>query len=206
MGRFEIIDAVIVGDLASVKAQLASDRGLAKAADVEGKSVLYLAILEGHNDIAEHLITQGADVNGANPDGQTPLMMAAAWDRLPIVDQLIAAGATVAAKTLRSGACPLHFAADRGREEVARRLLASGADPNQRKDDGWSPLHTAAYFGRLTTAKVLLDGGADLQMTANDGKTPLDCARAGYHKEVEEFLASYRANRSSRGRWWWPFS
>ena len=41
-------------------------------------------------------------------------------------------------------------------------LLAAGADPNARAEDGYTPLHRAAQFGTAEAVMALLEAGADL--------------------------------------------
>lgn len=57
---------------------------------------------------------------------------------------------------------PLQFAARAGCADVARALLASGADPNAGRADGVpTPLHFAAGEGHVDTVRVLVASGAD---------------------------------------------
>jgi hypothetical protein len=57
---------------------------------------------------------------------------------------------------------PLQFAARAGCADVARTLLASGADPNAGRADGVpTPLHFAAGGGHLDMVRILLGAGAD---------------------------------------------
>jgi ankyrin repeat protein len=68
------------------------------------------------------------------------LVMAADHQRLGVIDQLVAAGTPVDATDEAFGGQALRTAAGNGRPESVRRLLAHGADPNLRDDEGRTPL------------------------------------------------------------------
>ena len=71
---------------------------LARGADAErfndrGQTALGAACFKGFRDVAHGLLARGALVDGCGPDGRTPLMVAAMFDRLEMVEMLLAAGA-----------------------------------------------------------------------------------------------------------------
>ena len=71
-----------------------------------------------------------------------------------------------------------------------RLLLASGADPNQANDRGWTPLHQAGYRNDPEMAALLLDAGARIDAEAHgSGGTPLVVALFWGHREAAERLA-----------------
>lgn len=59
---------------------------------------------------------------------------------------------------------PLHFAASRGDQEVARALLHHGADPDARDYNGDTPLIEAAYRGHEEVVRLLLARGASVNI------------------------------------------
>ncbi|MBI5525845.1 MAG: ankyrin repeat domain-containing protein [Deltaproteobacteria bacterium] len=66
-----------------------------------------------------------------------------------------------------AGNTPLHAAARRGRADVARLLLGSGASPTAIDDDGYTPLTIAVRRGNLDASAVDLLRGADHGVTDN---------------------------------------
>ncbi len=67
-----LIEATATGNVAAIK------KAIADGADVNVKAVgggtlLFIAAHEGHREVAELLIAEGADVNETNGSGETPL-------------------------------------------------------------------------------------------------------------------------------------
>lgn len=60
------------------------------------------------------------------------------------------------------------------KHELARELLAQGADPNVTDSDGCTALHWAADIGATEVARVLLEHGADVTLKNYNGKTAVD--------------------------------
>ena len=89
----------------------------------------------------------------------------------------------------RNGLTPLCAAADWGRADLVRVLLAAGADPRVPCGEGfgsitplmvWSQSWEAPSAG-LETARLLLDHGADVNAPSANGLTPLMLA-VGFHR------------------------
>ena len=78
------------------------------------------------------------------------------------------------------GRTALHYACvDLAANEV-QRLIAGGANPNARDDNGWSPLHFAAQANSAAIAKLLLVAGAQIDAADSNGNTPLSNAVFSY--------------------------
>lgn len=113
--------------------------------------------------------------------GDTALHMAAAASSRPLAELLIAHGAQCRVKN-RRGAEPLHYAADRGRQEqkaqanVIEYLISIGAEPDAVDKTGVAPLHRAVRARSLAAVRALLDGGADPRKPNKSGSTPLHLA------------------------------
>jgi|GEM_PF-2623491 len=98
-----------------------SDVGLSKT-----QGPLHLAVLGGHQETAQMLLSQGFDVNAEDSEGNTPLHIAAANGHLGLVGFLIERGANVNAVN-NKGQTPLHLAAGNGHVATAELLIKSGA-------------------------------------------------------------------------------
>lgn len=86
---------------------------------------------------------------------------------------------------------PLHVAASRGQDSVARLLLEYGADVNGPRDgEEWTPLIFASYRGHCAVVKVLLEHGAGL---TEEYGNPIHYAGQRKHKEVCGLLSEHGA-------------
>jgi ankyrin repeat protein len=106
------------------------------------------------------------------PDGHASLHAAAEAGWLEEVQQLLAAGADVNARS-RGGETPLHRAARGDHGAVAAALLAAGADPHARNARGRNPLHVAAAWGSKDIMQQLLACGAEVKAFDVQGHQPL---------------------------------
>ena len=95
------------------------------AKDLNGRTLLQLAALKGHKEVAELLIAEGADVNAKTNSGWTPLVVAAVRGHKEVVELLIAKNANVNAKN-NGGETPLDWAIQRKRTEITDLLRKHG--------------------------------------------------------------------------------
>lgn len=86
------------------------------------------AIERGDAVAVQALIDSGADVNNAQYDEETPLIVAIRRGNIAIIDKLIEAGANV--NHALSWTSPLIEAVMSGRADIVQRLINKGADPN----------------------------------------------------------------------------
>jgi len=124
-----IHDAARSGDLAKVRALLATDPALVNAKDDGDVTPLIYATHFGKPEVAKFLLEKGAAVDTRAGSGITALYEASGNGQVEVVRMLLAKGATVDAKT-STDATPLLLAAENGQLEVVKLLLAKGADVN----------------------------------------------------------------------------
>ncbi|CAF2791794.1 unnamed protein product [Rotaria sp. Silwood2] len=144
---------------------------------------LQLQLLEasksGDLDVVKRVLTFNPslvncrDVQGRN---STPLHFAAGYNRIQVVEYLLAMGADVTARD-KGGLVPLHNSCSYGHLEVTALLLNNGA--SSQVTDLWkvTPLHESAAKGKFEICKLLIKYGADINKKNRDGAIPLDLVK-----------------------------
>jgi ankyrin repeat protein len=186
-------------------------------AEETGPSRILKALYHGQKDVVNELLASGIElnvyeaagtgqtqrlreliaadpslVNSHAPDGFTPLGLAIFFGHAETVNALIDAGADVNLASRESmKVSPLASASAAGQLEIARVLIARGANVNARAAGEFTPLHESAASGRMEFAKLLLENGADVNARTADGKTPLDYAREHNRAEMVQLLSKY---------------
>ncbi|XP_015178417.1 PREDICTED: tankyrase-2 isoform X3 [Polistes dominula] len=145
------------------------------------------------NAVKRILQTNPHAVNCRDLDGRhsTPLHFAAGFNRVPVVEYLLAHGADVHAKD-KGGLVPLHNACSYGHYEVIELLIKHGASVNVADLWKFTPLHEAAAKGKCEIVRLLLKHGADATKKNRDGATPLDLVREG-DQDVADLLCGNSA-------------
>ncbi|CAF0819087.1 unnamed protein product [Rotaria sordida] len=129
--------------------------GFVNCTTKSGFTPLHIAAHYGNLEVAQLLITRGADVNYAASQNITPLHVASKWGKENIVKLLLEKGAQIDAKT-KDGLTPLHCAARSGHDQVVDLLLESGAPFGAKTKNGLSALHMAAQGDHVDAARILL--------------------------------------------------
>src|SRR5262245_23355180 len=105
------------------------------------------AVRKGNVDAVRQLLRNHAAIDVPQPDGSTPLLLAADHNHATIVDLLIRAGANVNAGN-DYGATPLYAACANGNTAIVKMLLDPKADPNaplQSADTHMLPAETEGH-------------------------------------------------------------
>jgi ankyrin repeat protein len=143
-------------------------------------TLLYLAVTRNHKEIAELLISHGADVNkGLNEEyGYNPLLAAAIDNHSELVKMLVDNGAKIG----------IHMAALQGNIDAVTTFLERQTFPiNSNRNGGKRPISLAARGGYLKIVELLLDNGAILDFL-HPSETPLYQAVDFNHLEVVDLL------------------
>ena len=195
------------GDTKTVKAYL-DKGGNVNLQDEPGMTPLHHAVNGNWNganfDTIKLLIDRGANVNAIDDAHHTPLHLC---NNKEIAELLIDNGANVNAKTKRTGETPL-FSATHGAAQgatksyqkyldLAKMLIAKGADVNVKLKTGETTLHVVArQFSEKHASEVcelLIANGAKVNENNSQGLTPVDEALAKQRNKTADLLRKHRA-------------
>jgi uncharacterized protein len=225
-GFTPLVFATIKSDVPSMRALLAAGAD-PNVALRSGARPITVAMQYRHTPAALTLIDAGADITVRDRAGNTMLHLAALTGNKEVVRALLARGAEPNVRTPKAmrpqggrgegggrGApageqTPLMMAARGDHEEVMRALVAAGADPALRADDGTSLLMAAAAGARLKTFKYAYEIDPHVDLVTTAGNTIMHVAVAMNDRtqpevcEVIQFLADHGAlldelNRAGR--------
>lgn len=158
--------------------------------------------------IVELLLERGANIDGLDEDGSTPLFRAAFFGRTPVVELLLQRGADKEIRCI-AGATPLFAAAHQGHADIIKLLLDAGAKKDERRSiDGITPLCVAAHNGCVEVVELLLGRGANQELEADGGQTPLFaaihsavCSRAKYPRAIQAAKLLLQNDAHTRTSW-----
>ncbi len=126
-----------------------------------------------------------ADTTEAGAAPAVSIFQAAITGNTAAIEQHIASGTDLSQREDFGGSTPLILAAIFGQPEVARALIAAGADMELQNKSGVSALHQACFYCRPRVVKLLLDSGARPNEASRQGTTPLDVATDKFDSELQ---------------------
>lgn len=130
----------------------------------------FKALERDQADDMQELLMRGFDPNSPNPLGQPALIYAMQRASSKAVNLLVNWPSTNLSIKNLQGETPLMLAAINNQMDLARLLMARGADVNQ---TGWTPLHYAASKGHVDMMRLLIENHAYLDAESPNGTTPL---------------------------------
>ncbi|XP_051179211.1 protein VAPYRIN-like [Lolium perenne] len=149
---------------------------VANGATPAGSDALHVAAAAGHNDVLKLLL--------GKPASASPRSSASSASFSGSFTSIDAAG--------RDGKNPLRLAAEGGRRDAVKTLLAAGARADARcGTDGGTALHAAARRGDEAVARLILAHGAAGTASVRDakGKTAYEAAaEEGHNGRIMDFL------------------
>jgi len=216
-GFTPLVFAAVKNDVPSMKTLLAA--GADPNAALRSRATpIIVAMQYRHTDAALALLEAGADIKVRDRAGSTMLHLAAQTGDLALVRALLGKGADANARTPKSTApagargggggfgrgvageeTPLMVAARSDHEPVMRALVAAGADPALKAQDGTTLLMAAAAGARLETFKYAYEIDPHVDVVTTTGNTPMHVAVGMNGRtqpevcEVIQFLADHGA-------------
>ncbi len=153
--------------------------------DARDRKALSIALREESDKALDSLLAHPTlDINAANANGETALMLAAIKGKLDWVQKIVKKGAPINTE----GWSPLHYACSGPDNGVSAWLLSQGANINARSPNGSTPLMMAARYGALDSPAVLLKAGADVNLLNDKGLSAADFAATAGRDELRAKL------------------
>jgi ankyrin repeat protein len=171
---------------------------------------IHAAAIDGNVEIAQLLVTNGANVNKriVFSNGLQAIHLAALYGHTDFIKWLASNGADIkatAAGTTRfsgdklfhkktgmpqtnNGMQAIHFASSTGHLEVVKLLVESGVEVATQDKSGNQAIHFASCGGHQAIIEWLVSHGADINAKNSKGKQPLDMAYVCKHKKVVKWL------------------
>lgn len=178
-------------------------------------SLAWAAVLL-HEETFEFLLTSGHDDHELSRDSENNCILMLLADQKPSSSNLDHSDSMRAIlrmarlyydrypKTLNwqniHGKTALHFASQKGNEELVRMLCDLGADYNLTDNKGNTPLHYASSWGHIGVVQLLIERGCLYNAHNNDGFTPSDYAYSFNTKDTLQDTArlQYENKKNSR--------
>lgn len=173
--------------------------------DKFGWTPLLRALYQGREKMVDRLLTAGANPHLAGKYSYTPLMSAAHQGYADKVRLFLDRNVDVTPAF--RGSTALHFTARSTHDspEIARMLIAAGADINARRANGSTPLNDAAIKGKMATIQVLLAAKANPDLADENGWAPLFSAvQQGNAEMVKSLLAASADVNAVDNEGWTP--
>lgn len=166
-------------------------------ADYDARTPLHLACAEGHGDVAELLLVNGADAMAVDRFGSTAMDEAVKRGHEELVALVRRFGGCVPKHLLSAEEAEYQYGMDlvhhasQGRVERVEYLLASGADVGFADYDRRTALHLACAEGHEAVCVALLRAGADAGFTDRWGVSSTDEARKNGHERLSKVIGEW---------------
>ncbi|WP_419198621.1 ankyrin repeat domain-containing protein [Wolbachia endosymbiont of Rhagoletis cingulata] len=200
----ELLTAVRDGNLNEVE-DLVSQNANVNTTDIYSWTPLHWATFKDHLEIARFLIKKGADINAADkgPYGKKPIHVAAENNSKDIIEFFLSKGVGIN-DTDKQGYTPLHYAAWRGRLEVAKFLIEEYANSIFKYNNGSTLPCNAPLKNHLHVMKCSIGNRNILEIRDNSGRVPLHCAASnGKLDMVKYFIDEEKVDVNIKDNGYW---
>jgi ankyrin repeat protein len=204
----DIQKAIVENNLTKVKKLVKANPRILGIKSESGETPLYVAIYEGHLEIIQYLVDNGADIDDTY-NGESALYITCKHGShreisIEIIEYLLDVVESdedeydedkYINKKGKKGYFTLYIACDKGDHDIVNLLLERGADINQATDDGTTALIIAVQENKdnshLEIIETLLQAGANTGAEDNEDNTALHYAEENDDAEVIELLEQY---------------
>jgi len=188
--------AAKAGDFDTIKQLVEQGAYLNEPSDYDGKTSLHLACSEGHLNVVQHLLKNGASLHVRDRRGRTPLFDAIRNKRYLVVDLLLTIGARFDHDDIEV-ARELCIAATENDVDRLRLWKRAEVDMNMTDLDGRTPLHVAVLKRNVDIVRFLIhDAGVNVLKNDIFGHSPLESAKKLHYNEITEMLSRKLASIS----------
>jgi len=149
----DVFEVARKGDLQAMESLCGSTPDILNEANNEGYTPLMLAAYYGHEEMADYLVKNGANLDGLSKFG-TPVMAASVKKNIEIVSLLLENGANPDIQDSYGKTALLH-AAIFGYDTISEMLLKAGANANLKDNTGNRALDYAILRQNETLIKLL---------------------------------------------------
>jgi len=142
-------------ELTSVKDGDSGGDAIQDATDHVGLTALHAAVkVQGHVDVVNALVQNGAPVDAQTARGNTPLIFAAGGGQVDCAKILLRVGANVSVQN-KDGDTPLHRAVKEGHVKMVTLLLDKGASKETKNKMGLTPAQIADRHKKMDVVNAL---------------------------------------------------
>ncbi|XP_071086413.1 putative ankyrin repeat protein RF_0381 [Haliotis cracherodii] len=185
-GTIEIVRNVLTRNIVNINA-----RG------IDEMTPVFLAALNGHDEVFDLLVEKEADLLIVANDGDTILHAACRGGNVQIVKYVLSQNIVDVNSKGYNGLTPAMIAAVGGHKAVFYLLLEKRPDLSPTDDDGNNLLHMACEGGNVELVKhVLALNSVDINSRTEDGRTPAMIAASKGHKDMLKLLMNEGADLS----------
>ncbi|EAX98613.1 hypothetical protein TVAG_339300 [Trichomonas vaginalis G3] len=162
-----------------------------RAKTVSNKTLLHIACAIGSYEFVDRLVSLGLPLDSVTKDGCNALHMATVGGNINIIESLLREdyGFHIDDRT-SLGFTPFLISVQAEDIDLAKFLLAHGADMTTTLENGRSALHIAVATSNIEMCKFLLDSGLPIDAIDKDSSTPIMIAYSERCLPMIEFLLS----------------
>jgi ankyrin repeat protein len=175
------------GNMNKINDLISSGGNINERDPIWGWSSLQYAVYYNQTEAVRLLIEKGANLNIADENGRTPLLLAVEYNYKDIIHILLDKGADMNIRD-KEGYSPLIRAVYYGYFDIAKIFIERGADVNIADAQGYTPLVLAIHYNNKDMVNFLLEKGADIEIPDMNGSTPLMHASIYGCTEIAELL------------------